>query len=478
MILLTGATGYVGGRLLKRLEADGRPVRCLARAPEFLQPKVGPMSEVVAGDVLDPASLEHALRGVDTAYYLIHSMGASTDFEKLDRQAAANFSQAARAARVRRIIYLGGLGDNSHELSPHLRSRQEVGDLLRSSSGAQVIEFRASIVIGSGSLSFEMVRALVERLPVMTTPRWVLVKAQPIAITDLLEYLTAANDLELTGNPIFEIGGADQVSYSEIMREYARQRGLRRWIVPIPVLTPGLSSLWLALVTPVYARVGRRLINSIRHPTVVRDDAARRAFPTIRPKGIRDAVAQALRNEDRQFAETHWSDALSSAGTQPHWGGVTLGSRRVDSRMASVRVPPAQAFAPIRRLGGQTGWYYATWLWQVRGFMDLLFGGVGLRRGRRDPDNLRVGDVVDFWRVEVFEPDRRLVLRAEMKLPGRAWLEFMVQPQPPGSATIRQTAIFDPVGVLGRAYWYLVYPLHALIFRGMLRALARRAEQS
>lgn len=469
LVLLTGASGYVGGRLLHQLEGAGWRVRCLGRRPEFLQARVGPRTEVVRGDVLDPDSLGAALRGVRTAYYMVHAMGSPGAFEQEDRRGAENFGRAARTAGVQRIIYLGGLGDAHVELSPHLRSRHEVGDVLRG-SGVQVIEFRASIIIGSGSLSFEMIRALAERLPVMITPRWVANHAQPIAITDVLQYLLAAAELRVDGNPIFEIGGRDVVSYEDLLDEYSRQRGLRRVKIRVPVLTPGLSSLWLGLVTPLYARVGRKLIDSIYFPTVVRDPAARRAF-TIEPVGVKEAIAAALRNEDHEFAETRWSDALSAAGSPPEWGGVRFGSRLVDSRSVKVPVPPPAAFAPIRRLGGRAGWYYADWLWDLRGWLDLLAGGVGMRRGRGDPDGLRPGDTVDCWRVEAYEPDRRLRLFAEMKLPGRAWLEFDVRPADGGSE-IRQTAIFDPVGLSGLAYWYGIYPLHQLIFAGMLRRIA------
>ncbi len=472
LILLTGASGYVGGRLLRSLETAGYPVRCLARRPEGLRQKAGPSTEVVAGDVLDRPSLDAALRGVDVAYYLVHSMGASGSFEEADRQAATSFGEAARAAGVGGIIYLGALGSADEALSPHLRSRQEVGEILRR-SGVPVLEFRASIVIGSGSLSFEMIRSLVEGLPIMITPKWVDVTAQPIAIDDLLEYLLAALRLPVSEYRVYEIGGADQVSYADIMRVYARRRGLRRRMIPVPVLTPRLSSLWLGLVTPLYARIGRKLIESIVHPTVVRDDAARRAF-AVRPVGVDEAVRRALESEERQAAATRWSDALSSAGALPSWGGVRFGSRLVDSRTVSVAAPPAAAFEPIQRIGGDTGWYAWSWLWRLRGFLDLLAGGVGMRRGRPSPTELHVGDTVDFWRVEALEPGRRLRLAAEMKMPGRAWLEFEVTGGG-SSATIRQTAIFDPVGALGRAYWYAVYPLHQLVFRGMLRGIARAA---
>lgn len=472
MVLLTGATGYVGGRLLRRLEERGVPLRCLARRPEVLAARVGPAAEVVGGDVLDRGSLDRALAGVHTAYYLVHSMGAAGSFEEADRAAAEHFGQAARTAGVRRIIYLGGLGSEEEELSAHLRSRQEVGQVLRA-SGVPVLEFRASIVIGSGSLSFEMIRSLVERLPVMVTPRWVTVPAQPIAIDDLLEYLVAALDVPLAGSRVFEIGGADRVSYGDLMGVYARHRSLRRLMIPVPVLTPYLSSLWLGLVTPLYARIGRKLIESIVHPTVVRDHAALEAFP-VRPMGVDEAVRRALASEEREFAATRWSDALSSAGEPQAWGGVQFGSRLVDSRTTVVAVSPAQAFAPIEGIGGAAGWYAWNWLWRLRGFLDLVAGGVGMRRGRPSATGLRVGDTVDFWRVEALEPDRLLRLAAEMKLPGRAWLEFEVR-EDGGGTTIRQTALFDPVGLLGRAYWYALYPVHQVVFAGMLRGIARAA---
>jgi len=470
LILLTGATGYVGGRLLLALEGTGRRVRCLARRPEYLRDRVSEGTEVAAGDVLDVDTLPSVLAGVEVAYYLVHSMGARGDFVEQDRLAATNFAQAAKAAGVRRIVYLGGLGRSEGGLSAHLRSRQEVGDILRT-SGALVIELRASVVIGSGSLSFEMIRALVERLPVMVTPRWVSVPAQPIYIDDLLAYLVAALELDVPENRVFEIGGADRVSYGDLMREYARQRGLRRLMIPLPVLTPRLSSLWLGLVTPLYARVGRKLIDSIRHPTVIEDPSAHEAFG-VRPRGVRDAIASALQKEDQELAGTRWSDALSSAGVERRWSGVRFGSRIVDSRQIHVNASAEQAFEPIERIGGQTGWYYGNWLWRLRGFIDLLLGGVGMRRGRSDPDHLRVGDTLDCWRVEDIVPNRRLRLQAEMKLPGRAWLEFEVVPDGTGGSTVRQTALFDPVGIAGRAYWLAFYAPHALIFSGMLRRIA------
>jgi uncharacterized protein YbjT (DUF2867 family) len=475
-ILLTGASGYVGGRLLTRLQRRGSGVRCLARRPEFLRPRVPSGAEVVAGDVMERGTLTAAMTGIDTAYYLVHSLAAPGHFEELDRLGAENFADAACAAGVRRVIYLGGLGESASGLSPHLRSRQEVGEVLRAhAGGTEVVEFRASIVLGPGSASFEMIRALVERLPVMVTPRWVSVLAQPIAIDDLLEYLAGALDLPAAGHRVFEIGGRDAMSYRGIMGEYARQRGLTRVMVPVPLLTPRLSSLWLGLVTPLYARVGRRLIDSLRHPTVVRDDAALRAF-AVRPLGAAEAIAAALGSEDRERAATSWSSAVSATGVVARRGVSRFGNRLVDSRTVRVSAAPESAFAPILRLGGRNGWYYGDWLWRVRGWLDLLVGGVGMRRGRRDPEGLLPGDPLDCWRVEACEAPRRLLLAAEMKLPGRAWLEFEVTPEGTGSV-IRQTAVFDPVGLLGLAYWYSAYPLHQFVFAGMLAGIARAAER-
>lgn len=473
LVLLTGATGYVGGRLLAALEGTGRRVRCLARHPENLASRVSAEVEVVQGDLLDGESLRSAMGGVDTAYYLVHSMGSSGSFRRQEKVSAENFARAAREAGVRRIIYLGGLGSGP-DLSSHLASRQDVGRILRE-SGTQTIEFRASVIIGSGSLSFEMVRALVDRLPVMVTPRWVRVRTQPIAIEDIVAYLLAALDVEIDNSEVVEIGGADTVTYQEIMKEYARQRGLKRLMIPVPVLTPRLSSLWLGLVTPIYATIGRKLIDSLPHETVVASDRASRLFD-VKTLGIRDAISRALRNEDQEMAATRWSDALSSREKETSWGGVRFGSRLVDSRSVRLPMTAAEAFRPIERIGGKTGWYYGNWMWTLRGFLDLLVGGAGVRRGRRHPEHLEVGDTVDFWRVESITPNRLLRLRSEMKLPGRAWLQFEVE-EDSGRAAIRQTSIFDPVGLLGLAYWYGVAPFHGFVFGGMLTGIASAAMQ-
>ena len=470
-VLVTGATGYVGGRLLVELEKRGVPLRCMVRREGALERRVSASTEIAVADALDAAAVARALAGVRAAYYLIHSMGQGEDFAEKDREAARVFGAAARQAGVARIVYLGGLGGGGR-LSEHLESRRETGEILRA-SGVPVVAFEASIVIGSGSLSFEMIRALVERLPVMICPRWVAVEAQPIAVEDVVAYLADALDLPAGAERIYEIGGRERVTYAGLMREYARQRGLRRWLVPVPVLTPRLSSLWLGLVTPLYARVGRKLIESLRTPSVVRDDAARRAF-SIEPRGVAEAIRRALANEDAAFARTRWSDPVSSSGLLDRYGSGRPGTRLIDSRTVRVDAPPAAAFDAVSRLGGARGWYYGDWLWAVRGFLDLLAGGVGIRRGRRHESDLAVGDAVDFWRVEKIEPNRLLRLRAEMKLPGRAWLQFETTPDA-GGTEIRQTAIFDSVGLLGALYWYGLYPLHRLIFAGMLREIARRS---
>ena len=447
-ILLTGATGYIGGRLLRRFEEDGRPVRCLARRPEGLGTSAA-TTEVVQGDCLDEASLDRALAGIDAAYYLVHSMASASDFAEADRRAADNFGHAAARAGVRRIIYLGGLADDADTLSTHLKSRAETGDVLRA-SGVPVIEFRASIVVGAGSLSFTIIQALVERLPVMICPRWVETRTQPIAIRDVVDYLSAALDLPVDGSRTFEIGGADIVSYGDMMREYATLRGLRRLLLPVPVLTPHLSGLWLALVTPSQARIGRALVEGLKNSTVVRSPDAREWF-SIAPTPLRAALETAIAD-----------------------GAPTR--LRIDTRSTIVAVPPARAFAPIRKIGGASGWYFLNLLWRVRGWMDDRAGGVGMRRGRRDPDLCGTGDVIDGWTVEAFEPDRRLRLSSDWKLPGRGWLEFEVTPEGNGEQSrIRQTATFDPRGLLGRAYWIALIPLHSLLFRGLLQRIAQRA---
>ena len=451
-ILLTGASGHIGGRLLRVLEAAGaggaRRIRCLSREPGRVA-AAAPATEVVRGDCLDTASLDTALASVDTAFYLVHSMESGADFAARDRRAAANFAAAAARAGVRRIVYLGGLADDAASLSAHLRSRAETGRLLRG-SGVPVVEFRASIVIGAGSLSFEMIRALVERLPVMICPRWVNTPAQPIAVDDVVRYLAAAIDLPGGQDETFDIGGPDVVSYGEMMRLYARLRGLRRLLISVPVLTPRLSGLWLGLVAPAQARVGRPLVEGLRNATVVRNPRARAAF-AIDPMPLSQAFGRAIADGAAAWSKT-------------------------DAREVDIDVPPARAFAPIRRIGGASGWYSGNLLWRLRGWLDRLTGGPGMRGRRHSCEDCAVGDVIDGWSVEAFEPDRRLRLVADFRLPGRGWLEFQVAPRDGGRRTrLRQIATFDPRGVSGRVYWYAVYPFHALVFDGLLRELARRA---
>lgn len=444
-VLLTGATGYVGSRLLRRFEDAGRAVRCLVRQPDRLGP-TRPDTEVVQGDCLDEPSLNRALDGVRCAYYLVHSMAGGSDFADVDRRAADNFGRAAARAGVRRIVYLGGLTDEHGSLSTHLKSRVETGEVLRA-SGVPVVELRSSIVIGAGSLSFELIQALVERLPVMVCPRWVSTLTQPIAIDDVLAYLEGALDLGDEVNGIFEIGGPQVVSYGDMMRAYARLRGLRRLLLPVPVLTPHLSGLWLALVTPAQARVGRALVEGLRNATVVHSAAARDTF-RIQPMPLRAAFLKAIDE---------------GAGARC----------KMDTRSIVVDVPPAQAFAPVRRIGGATGWYFATLLWQARGWIDRIVGGVGMARGRLDADACAVGHTIDGWTVEAYEPDRRLRLSADFKLPGQGWLEFEVTPFDDGRRSrLRQTATFDPRGILGRAYWYALLPLHHFVFQGMIERIA------
>ncbi len=471
-ILLTGATGYVGGVLLPELERRGHAVRCLARRPAKLAALVGPQVEVMPGDASDPDDLARACQGIDVAYWLVHSMESGVDFERADRLAADRFATAAKAAGVQRIIYLGGLGADDDRLSAHLRSRHEVGAILRASD-LDVVEFRASIVIGAGSFSFDLVRTLVERLPVMICPAWLTTPTQPIAIADVVTYLASAAALPPGPARIFEIGGPDKVSYGAIMREYARQRGLRRLMIPVPVLTPRLSSLWLALVAPRYSKVGRKLIDGLKNPTVVTSDAATREF-SVRPRNLATAVREAGEKEDAEFAGKRWADFADVEDLPRRYGGGHEGTRLVDHRHRVVTVSPERAFAAIERIGGRNGWYAFDWLWTLRGWIDRLIGGPGMSRGRRDAESLSIGDTLDCWRVEICEPPRRLRLAAEMKLPGRGWLEFEIVPRD-GDVTIHQTAVFDPRGLGGLVYWYAIWPLHEIVFRRMLTGIARHA---
>jgi uncharacterized protein YbjT (DUF2867 family) len=474
MDLVTGATGYVGGRLVPRLLEAGRRVRVLARDPARLagRPWAGEV-EVVRGDVLDPSTLPGALQGVEVAYYLVHSMGEHAAFAERDRDAARAFGLAARDAGVKRIVYLGGLGAAGTGLSDHLRSRQETGDALRS-GGVPVTEFRAAVIVGSGSISFEMIRWLVERLPVMICPRWVFQRIQPVAITDVLSYLVEAPRVPGSADRIVEIGGADVLTYREMMLGYAARRGLRRYLIPVPVLTPRLSSHWVRWMTPVPAAIARPLVEGLRNEVIVRDDSALRLFPAIRPLSYAEALDRALERLERGEVETAWSDALSNS--PPGVPTVTLSTVEgmiIERRALQVDLPPGPLFRAFTGLGGARGWLYWNWAWEIRGVLDQLVGGPGFRRGRRDPDSLRPGDALDFWRVEAVEPGRLLRLRAEMKVPGRAWLQFEAQPHDGGSL-LSQTAYFAPHGLAGHLYWYALYPIHAAIFGNLVRCVAER----
>ncbi len=485
-ILVVGASGYIGGRLATLLRARGEDVVLMSRDVRPIAARF-PDAHVVAADLLDPATLPRALDGVEVAYYLAHSMGAGErGFAERDRSAAANFARAAAAAGVRRIVYLGGLGDDEADLSHHLASRHETGAEL-AAHGVPVTEFRAAVIIGSGSASFEILRHLTERLPVMITPRWVDTRCQPIGIRDVLDYLVGALDHpEVTG--IVEIGGPDVLSYGDMMRTYARLRGLRRLMIPVPVLTPRLSSYWVSLVSPVPAGIARPLIEGLRNEVVVHDPGPAAVFG-IRPIPYAEALQRAIDRTDRHDVESTWFDALADPAKVSLSSMTSTEGMIVERRARAVAAPPERVFAEVERLGGDVGWPYANPLWRLRGLVDRAVGGVGMRLGRRDPDRLRVGDAVDFWRVEEVRrptgdgaaadgaPAAGLLrLRAEMKVPGRAWLQYEVTPLDGGTRSrLVQTAFFEPKGLPGLAYWYALYPVHGLIFRGMVRTLARRA---
>ncbi|NUQ38635.1 MAG: SDR family oxidoreductase [Caldilineales bacterium] len=474
LILVTGATGYLGGRLVPRLLQADYSVRVLARDARRLSGRPWlDQIEVVQGDVLQPETLPAAMEGVHAAYYLIHSMRGNGNFHERDLAAARHFGEAARAAGVQRIIYLGGLGDSDADLSHHLQSRQETGRVL-ADSGVAVTEFRSAIIVGSGSVSFEMIRNLAERLPVMICPRWIYTRVQPIGIRNVLDYLVAALNTPASAGRVIEIGGADVLTYGEMMLQYAEARGLRRWLVPVPVLTPRLSSHWVHWVTPVPVEIAQPLIEGLRNEVIVRDDSAHQLFPSIRPMDYRTAVARALVRLDAGGVETAWSDALaSSRGDAPSVQLKVQEGMIIEKRQMPVAQSAEKVFAAFTRLGGERGWLYWNWAWRLRGVIDRMVGGVGFRRGRRHPTEVRVGDALDFWRVEGVEPGRLLRLRAEMRVPGRAWLQFEVTPETEDRSLLTQTAFFAPKGLSGLLYWYVLYPVHAFIFSGMIRAVTK-----
>ncbi len=477
IILVTGATGYVGGRLVPRLLEAGYHVRCLVRDASRLRGRLWTdRVEVLEGDVLRPETLPPAMERVGSAYYLIHGMRDSDDFHERDLQAARSFGKAAHESGVSRLIYLGGLGDPDADLSAHLRSRQDTGAAL-AEAGVPVSEFRAAVIVGSGSVSFEMIRYLTERLPVMVCPKWVYNKVQPIGIRNVLEYLVASLENEESAGQIIEIGGADILTYGEMMTGYAKVRGLRRLLIPVPALTPALSSRWVHMITPIPAEIAAPLIEGLRNEVIVRDVNARVIFPEIEPMEYATAVTRALDRLHHAEIETAWSDALaSSQGDVPAIVMTTQDGMISERRHLEINTDPEMAYKVFSGMGGEQGWLYASWAWNIRGLLDRLVGGVGMRRGRRHPREVRAGDALDFWRVEAVEPGRLIRLRAEMKVPGRAWLQFEVQPGQTGKSLLSQTAFFAPKGLAGILYWYLLYPAHALIFSGMIRRIGQRAE--
>ena len=477
-ILVTGATGYIGGRLVPRLLEDGREVRCLVRdAERFKVRSWHEQVETVEGDVLKPESLEGKFDGVHTAYYLIHSMGASErGFENRDRTAAKNFAEAAKAAGVKHIIYLGGLGSDDKGMSKHLESRQETGRAL-ASAGVPVTEFRAAIIVGSGSISFEMIRYLTERLPIMVTPKWVDTKVQPIAIRDVLAYLQQAPEHIPEGHQIVEIGGPEVLSYQDMLFTYAEVRGLKRRMLSVSVLSPKLSSYWINIVTPIPASIARPLVEGLTSEVVVDDPEPAKAYK-VRPISYETAVKLALNRASQGAVETLWSGSLAAVprGTPRQEKLLDAEGMLSDHRSRRFKVSTDSAFEAIVSIGGEEGWYTFDWLWQIRGVIDRLWGGVGMRRGRRDPHHLLPGDTLDFWRVESIENNDHLQLRAEMKVPGRAWLRFDVKDEEDGTTEIQQTAYFEPKGLFGFLYWWAMYPAHLFIFPSMINAIGERAK--
>ena len=473
-VLVTGATGYVGGRLVPRLLADGHELRCLVRTPAKLAAAPWRAAvEIVAGSVDGP--LEEAMEGIDVAVYLVHGIGDGRDWAAKESRDAEHFRRAGEAAGVGRIIYLGGMGVDDRSLSEHLASRHDVGRILANGT-IPVTELRAAVIIGSGSASFEMLRYLVEVLPVMVTPKWVTTKSQPIAISDVVDYLATAIATTPALPGIFEIGGPDIVSYAEMMDIYAQEAGLtKRRLIPVPFLTPRLSSHWVGLVTPVPASLARPLVDSLVNEVVVRDTRTLELLGAPQ-RPLREAIRLALGRTSRRDVPTSFTDAdlqpFRAYATDPSWAG---GTELVDERHRDTTASAHDVFAAVCAVGGEKGWYSGEWLWRLRGLFDQVWGGPGLRRGRRHPSELRVGDFVDFWRVDEVEEDRFVRLHAEMRLPGEAWLEWRITTSPRGTR-LTQLARFKPRGLLGRVYWYAVAPFHGLVFPGLTRGIVADAE--
>ncbi len=473
-VFLTGASGYIGGRLVPRLLEAGYRVRCLARNPKKLESRdwaSDPAVEIVTGDVGETEILSPLMQGCSSCFYLVHSMLASgAAYAEEDRRLATNFAAAAAEAGVRRIVYLGGLGETGEGLSEHLTSRREV-EIALASTDVPVTVLRAAMIIGSGSASFEILRYLVERLPIMITPRWVRTESQPIAVRNVLHYLISALETSETIGQTLDIGGSEVLSYREIMKIMADELGLpRRLVIPVPFLTPRLSSLWIHLVTPLSSHIARPLAEGLRNRVVCRNNEASSLMPQ-RLLSVREAIQAALGREQGGEVETSWSDAGAIPG-DPNWAG---GATYTHTEETLINATPHQVFSTVCRIGGRNGWYAADYLWQIRGLLDRLVGGPGLRRGRRSSTGIKYGDALDFWRVTAVDTDRRLELRAEMKLPGVATLELIMEAD--GDTTrLAQTARFQPRGLVGILYWYAVMPLHRYVFRDMLAGIRRAAE--
>ena len=473
-IAIAGATGYIGGRLTPELLKAGYSLRCLVRSPAKLAGRIWVCDsrvEVHKVDLLDLPSLTSALDTCDVAFYLVHSMvSAGSKYAERDQRLAAIFARAARDAGVKRIVYLGGLGETGSNLSEHLASRRAVEGAL-ASTAVPVTVLRAAMIIGSGSASFEILRYLVHRLPIMITPKWVSTPCQPIAVQNVVSYLVGVISAPETSGAVFDIGGPEILRYRDIIQVMTEELGLpRRWIIPVPVLTPRLSSYWIHLVTPLSHEIAGPLTEGLKNPVVCRDARISELVPQ-RLLTVREAIRAAL---SAGPVETNWSMAGPIPG-DPDWSGGTVFH---DIRAVEIPAPSSAVFRAVCRLGGQRGWHAASWLWSVRGAIDRLAGGPGLRRGRRDPEALRYGDTVDFWRVVAFEQDCHLSLRAEMRLPGEALLDFRIESSENiGHCILTQTALFEPRGLLGLAYWYMVLPFHNFVFRGMLSGIEIDAAQ-
>lgn len=469
-ILLTGSTGYIGRRLKHKLLESGCRLKLLVRQPKALSREYAGRVEIIQGGTFDPVALKTAMAGVDTAYYLIHSLG-SDDYAALDRRSAENFREAAIAAGVKKIIYLGGLGLKNTATSEHLRSRIETGEVLCTKPDAiDVIWFRAGVIIGSGSASFEIIRNLIQKLPVMVTPRWVRTLAQPIGVDDVIAYLDAAKAPDLSGSHVVDIG-TERLCYQDMMRRCAEIMGLKRSILPVPFLSIGLSSYWLGLFTPVPFKVARALIEGLKSEVVVQNDRAAALFPQIRPAPFEACVRHALHEIEENQVISRWNDRGGEVWDDAHARYIE-DAIFVDRQTRPLgKVPAGHVFNAFCSIGGENGWFAFNFLWQIRGAIDKLMGGTGLNRGRRNSSNLRIGDTLDFWKVVDVQPDRRLLLYAQMKVPGKAWLEFKLD-----SNTLIQSAYFLPMGVWGRLYWYSLIPLHFLVFGNMIDAVLKKAE--